>query len=133
MNHYIDLATGELFAYSDEQVLAGIVMAGLEPLPTRPSKDHVWRNGWELPSAAVIPQLVTMRQGREALIRRGKIAIVDQAIASMAGIEGDIARNEWERSQVIERHRPLTASMFALIGVNDEAARDEWFVFASTL
>lgn len=80
-----------------------------------------------------VPRSVTMRQGREALIRRGKIDLVEQAIASMPGVEGDIARNMWERSQTIERSQALTAQMFAVIGVNDDAARDEWFIFAATL
>lgn len=98
-----------------------------------PGKWQLVGDVWQPYTVTHVPRSVSMRQGREALIRRGKIAIVEQAIASMPGVEGQIARNEWERSQVIERHRPLTASMFALIGVTDEAARDEWFVFASTL
>ena len=79
-----------------------------------------------------IPQSVSMRQGREALIRRGYFDTVNTYIMGMAGMAGDIARNEWEMSQVIERNRPLTLAMAQLISL-DAAGMDELFTYASTL
>lgn len=79
-----------------------------------------------------VPQSVSMRQAREALIRRGYFDTVNDHITAMAGIEGVIARNEWNTSQVVERNRPLTLAMGQLLGL-DAAAMDELFVFAETL
>lgn len=49
MYHYINEETGELFAYDDEQVSAGIVHAGLIPCDPRPSPEYVWSGAWVLP------------------------------------------------------------------------------------
>lgn len=99
-----------------------------EPQPTRAEIEAAEA----LPDPVIVPQSVSMRQGREALIRRGYIATVDAHIAGMAGVEGEIARNEWDKSQVIERNRPLTLQMGQLLGL-DAAGLDELFVFAATL
>jgi hypothetical protein len=80
-----------------------------------------------------VPAEVTMRQGREALIRRDHFAAVNAAIAGMPGVDGDIARNEWNTSQVIQRERPLTIAMAQLIGLEIPEDLDEWFIYASTL
>ena len=42
---------------------------------------------------SLVPLAVSMRQAREALIRRGHFTTVAGYIAGMAGIEGTIARN----------------------------------------
>lgn len=97
-----------------------------------PGKWRLVNDQWQPYEFVQVPQSVTMRQAREALIRRGQFATVDAYIASMAGIDGQIARNEWDKSQTVERKRPLTLAMGALIGL-DAAGLDEWFVFASTL
>lgn len=76
--------------------------------------------------------VATMRQAREALIRRGFFATVNNYIAAMPGIDGDIARNEWDKSQTVERSRPLTLAMAAMLGLNT-AAMDEFYAFALTL
>jgi hypothetical protein len=80
----------------------------------------------------VVPRSVPMRQGREALIRRGLFDTVNNAINGMAGTAGQIARNEWEKSQVIMRDRPLTLQMGALLGL-DAVGLDELFIYAATL
>ena len=80
-----------------------------------------------------VPQSVSMRQAREALIRRGHIAAVDDYIAAIPGIEGEIARNEWNRSQVVERNRPLTLAMAQIIGLDVPDELDELFIYAVTL
>jgi hypothetical protein len=84
------------------------------------------------PDPIVIPQIVSMRQAREALIRRGYFKTVDDHIKAMAAPEGDIARNEWDYSQTVERTRPLTLAMGDLLAL-DAAAMDELFQFAATL
>lgn len=86
-------------------------------------------------SQAVAPPAtgrVTMRQAREALIRAGMFAKVDSAIAAMPGIDGDIARNWWERAASVERGHPITASMAAMLGLTD-AQLDALFTQAAAL
>lgn len=97
-----------------------------------PGKWQLIDEEWMPHESVTVPQSVSMRQGREALIRRGHFATVDAHIANMAGVEGDIARNEWDKSQVIERSRPLTLQMGQLLGL-DDAGLDELFSFAATL
>jgi hypothetical protein len=85
-----------------------------------------------IPPPPVIPQAVTMRQARLALLGAGVLATVDAAIASMEGIEGDAARIEWEYAHEIRRDSPLVTAMSGLLGL-DEAALDQLFLTASTL
>lgn len=80
-----------------------------------------------------VPRSVSMRQAREALIRRNMLATVETHLAGMAGIEGEIARNEWTHSQVVERGRPLTLAMAQVLGLTIPEQLDELFVFAATL
>lgn len=88
---------------------------------------------WVGHAPVLVPAIVTMRQAREALIRRGMLATVETHLAGMAGIEGEIARNEWAHSQVVERSRPLTLAMAQILGLAIPEQLDELFVFAATL
>lgn len=133
MNLFVDPITSEVFGYEAAQVAAGIVKDGLVQCAPRPSMSHVWQDGWVYVAPPVmVPQSVTMRQARAALIARGQFATVNDHLTGMLGIDGQQARNEWEYSQTVERVRPLTAAMGQLIGL-DAAGMDEWFVFATTL
>jgi hypothetical protein len=87
----------------------------------------------DLVPSIVVPQSVPMRKAREILIDRNKFTTVNNAIYGMTGTAGLKAQNEWEKSQVVLRNRPLTLSMFALIGVNTDAERDQWFIDADAL
>ena len=77
-----------------------------------------------------VPQTVTMRQARLALMGAGKLATVDQAIAAMTGVQGDAARIEWEFSSEVTRTQPLVISMGQ--GLTD-AQLDALFFTAATL
>jgi hypothetical protein len=87
----------------------------------------------DLVPAPTVPQSVPMRKAREILIERDKFTTVNNAIYGMPGTAGLKAQNEWEKSQVVLRNRPLTIAMFQLIGVNTEADRDQWFIDADAL
>lgn len=78
------------------------------------------------------PQSVTMRQARKALLRAGKLNMVETAISSMQGQTGQEARIEWEYSNEVLRNQPLTLALAQIIGLNDQEM-DELFRTAATL
>ena len=84
------------------------------------------------PAPPVIPQSVTMRQARLALMGAGKLATVNATIAGMAGVQGDAARIEWEFSSDVLRNQPLVQSLGPVLGLTP-AQLDALFVTAATL
>jgi len=79
-----------------------------------------------------IPQVVSMRQARLALMGDLKLSTVNAAIAGMAGIQGDAARIEWEFSSEVTRNQPLVLSMGQVLGLTDTQL-DALFVTAAAL
>ena len=80
----------------------------------------------------VVPQEVTMRQARQALILAGKLDTINQALQGMQGTPGELARAEWEYSITVQRNRPLVLSLGAALGMSS-ADLDALFVQAATL
>lgn len=96
-----------------------------------------WRgDAWEvvpvMPAAAAVPESVTMRQARLALLGAGLLAQVNAVVADMPGAEGDAVRIEWEFSSTVERNRPLVLSLIAALGLTD-AQLDDLFRQAAAL
>lgn len=86
----------------------------------------IWRGDhWEIedakPPVAPVPEVVTMRQARLALLGAGLLAQVNTAVANMPGAEGDAARIEWEYAQEVRRDSPLVAGLSEILGFTDEA------------
>lgn len=79
-----------------------------------------------------IPQIVTMRQARLALLQSGMLTQVNTAVANMPGAAGDAARIEWEFSSTVERNRPLVQSLIGALGLT-ESQLDDLFRLAATL
>jgi len=79
-----------------------------------------------------VPQVVTMRQARLALVQSGLLPQVNTAVAAMPGAQGDAARIEWEFSSTVERHRPLVQALGAALGLT-ESQLDDLFRLAATL
>lgn len=107
------------------------------PNYNRQSSGCFWRNGaWEVvisvPEPAPVPQSVTMRQARLALLAAGRLADVNAAIASMPGADGEAARIEWEFSGSVERNRPLALSLATSLGMTP-ANLDDLFRQAAAL
>lgn len=80
-----------------------------------------WRGDhWEIedakPPVAPVPEVVTMRQARLALLGAGLLHQVNGAIAAMPGDEGEAARIEWEYAQEVRRDSPLVAALSAAFG-----------------
>lgn len=85
-----------------------------------------WRGDhWEIVPGEVpsdpVPEVVTMRQARLALLGAGLLAQVNTAVANMPGTEGDAARIEWEYAQEVRRDSPLVAALSVALGLTDEA------------
>ncbi len=70
------------------------------------------------PPPVVIPQSVTMRQARLALLGIGLLDDVDAAIAAIPDpVQRKAAQIEWEYAAVIERNSPLVTSLAAGLGL----------------
>lgn len=82
--------------------------------------------------APPVPQFVTMRQARLALLQAGVLPAVNAAVAAMPGAAGDAARIEWEFSSTVERHRFLVEALGASLGMTAEQL-DDLFRTAATL
>lgn len=80
----------------------------------------------------VVPQAVTMRQARLALLQAGKLDAVNAAVANMPGDAGVAARIEWEYSQEVQRNKELVLALAPVLGLN-EAQLDALFIAAAAL
>jgi hypothetical protein len=79
-----------------------------------------------------VPQEVTMRQARLALLAIGKLDQVAPAIESLEGADRNVARIEWEFSGTVARNHSLVAMLGQALGL-DEPALDQLFVTAAGL
>lgn len=79
-----------------------------------------------------VPQEVSMRQARLALLARGVLGQVDAAIDSLPSPDSEAARIEWDYSSVVARNSPLVTMMGAALGLDDDAL-DELFITAAAL
>ena len=85
------------------------------------------------PIMPVVPQSVTMRQARLALLRAGLLDDVDAAIAAIPDpAQRTAAQIEWEYATVIERNSPLVQSLAAGLGLTAPAI-DALFEAASRI
>lgn len=82
--------------------------------------------------APAVPQSVTMRQARLALLQAGLLGTVNTTIAAMPGAAGEAARIEWEYSGEVWRNKELVAALGPALGLND-AQLDALFVTAAAL
>lgn len=106
---------------------------GWVPSQTAGLGDLYENGGFVRPTASpVVPREVTMRQARQALILAGLDEAVEANLAAMPGTPGKLARAEWERSQTVQRTRPLVLQMGAALGLTS-AQLDQLFITASQL
>lgn len=85
------------------------------------------------PGPAPIPQSVTRRQARQALLLAGLLDDVPLAIEAIPDeTQRRLAQIEWEDSLEFIRTRPLVIQIGAALGL-DAAGLDQMFVTASTL
>lgn len=105
----------------------------LPPVPTQVELDAIAAAEAERVRISKIPRSVTRRQARQALLLRGKLALVQPAIDA---IQDDTQRGlmqiEWDDSLSFDRDRPSLIAIGAAIGY-DSLGLDDVFVFAATL
>ena len=94
--------------------------------------DDIAQRNADLSSPAEVPQSVSMRQARLALLNDGILGDVDIALASLPEPDKSEATIEWEYSQTVERNRPFVALLGAALGLNDTQL-DDLFILAATL
>ncbi len=75
-----------------------------------------------------VPQTVTMRQARLALLSAGLLDLVTEAVAGA----GQAAQIEWEYASDVGRNATLIQSLAGVMGLTDEQL-DGLFVLAATL
>lgn len=85
-----------------------------------------------VPAATPVPQSVTMRQARLALLAANLLSNVQPAINSLAEPDKTKAQIEWEYSNALERNNPFVATLGAALGL-DAAALDALFIQAAQL
>lgn len=96
------------------------------------------RDGLELmpsaePAPAPVPQSVTRRQARQALLLAGLLDDVPAAITAIPDeTQRRMAQIEWEDSLEFVRTRPLVIQIGAALGL-DDAALDQMFITAASL
>ena len=84
------------------------------------------------PVVPAIPQIVTMRQARLALLAAGKLSQVDSVIESLPEPHKSAARIEWDYSSEVQRDKPFVVQIGAALGYTD-AELDQLFIEASKL
>jgi len=79
-----------------------------------------------------IPQVVTMRQARLALLQAELLPAVSAAINSLPSPQKEAAGIEWEYSQTVERNRGFVLLLGDALGLTETQLND-LFILASTL
>lgn len=74
-----------------------------------------------------VPQSVTMRQARLALLQQNLLDSVEAAVAQA----GTAAQIEWEYAQELKRDHPLTVSLSAALGLTSQQLDDLFTLAAS--
>jgi hypothetical protein len=99
----------------------------------------VYMPGDELPPAPEpqpeipqVPQSVTMRQARLALLGAGVLSQVEGAINAMPEPQKSAARITWEYSAEVQRHNGLVSQMAPSLGLTS-AQIDELFTAAARI
>ena len=82
--------------------------------------------------SAPVPQSITMRQARLALLNAGLLDDVEAAIITMDEPQRTQTQIEWEYAQEVQRDNALVAALGPMLGL-DDAAIDSLFSMAATL
>lgn len=100
-------------------MLASLVPQGAEILPY-------------VPPPIGVPDAVTMRQARLALLGAGVLSTVQAAIAALPSPQKEAAEIEWEYAQEVQRNHGLVPAMAQALGMT-ESQIDDLFIAAAAL
>lgn len=84
--------------------------------------DGVWQERWTLVDAPApaVPQAVTMRQARLALLGVGLLHQVEPAIATIADpVQREAVQITWEYSTEVQRRNPFITILAGALGMTD--------------
>ena len=79
-----------------------------------------------------VPQAVTKRQGRQALVLAGKLSLVQQAIDALPEPQRTLMQIEWDDSTEFHRQRPSLIQLGTAIGLTSQDI-DNLFIQAAAL
>lgn len=80
----------------------------------------------------LVPQAITMRQARLALLASGQLAAVGAAITALPNPQREAAQIEWEYATEVRRDNALLQALAPGLGL-DAAALDGLFLTAAAL
>lgn len=134
MKSFRDPVTNVLKAYGFASANAQGDLARDEPddFNLTPGKWQLVGDAWQPYNVTLIPQSVTMRQARLALMQSNLLAQVDTIIAAMLSPQKEAAQIEWQYSSEVHRNKALVLSLGPALGLND-AQLDQLFITAATL
>ncbi|MEY4075067.1 MAG: hypothetical protein RJA29_2424 [Pseudomonadota bacterium] len=96
-------------------------------------RDGVWEVETAQPPAQPVPQSVTMRQARLALLGAGLLDDIEEAIASIPDpVQRRAAQIEWEYANTVERQSAFVQQMAVGLGLSAKQM-DDLFVQAAAL
>lgn len=84
------------------------------------------------PTPPYVPDVVTMRQARLALLSWGLLDDITQVINALPSPQKEEALIEWEYSQEVQRHNGFVGILAPSLGLNEEQL-DQLFILASSL
>lgn len=79
-----------------------------------------------------IPQSISMRAARLTLLNHNLLTATQNFIANYEGVDGEVARINWEYSLTVDRQDPLVKHLTVLLGKTDEDI-DQLFIEAGKL
>lgn len=120
-NGGVQITQEEHAALLDGQTAGHVIVAGEDGRPVLQDAP---------PPAPFVPDRVTMRQARLALLGAGLLDDVEAALAALEGTAGQAARIEWEYSQEVWRNKPFVQQVAGAIGMSDEQL-DQLFITAA--
>jgi len=85
-----------------------------------------------VPPPSKVPQVVTMRQARLALLNATLLQAVIDAVDAIPGTQGNAAKIEWEYAQEVRRDSMLVAYIATALSLTD-AQLDELFTEGALL
>lgn len=122
-------ALGEFERYGDETLTVDperrVVVVVREVVPWSAEEIAAHRK-------SLVPESVTMRQARQAMLSAGILSQVDALIAAMPGDDGESARIDWGHAHDVKRDWPLIGALGPQLGLTEQQI-DDLFIYAATV